>query len=47
MKILRTAAIAGIAKKAYDEVRKPHNQVKIREATDKVKAKVNKRRHPR
>lgn len=45
MKILRTAAIAGLAKKAYDEARKPENQAKIRKATDKVKAEVKKRRH--
>ena len=32
MKLLRTAAMAGIAKKVYDEARKPHNQQKIREA---------------
>lgn len=44
MKILRTAALAGLAKKAYDEARKPHNQEKIRRATDKVKAEVKKRR---
>lgn len=45
MKILRTAAIAGLAKKAIDEARKPENQAKIRKATDKVKAEVKKRRH--
>lgn len=47
MKLLRTAALAGIAKKAYDEARKPENQAKIQRATDKVKAEVKKRRHSR
>jgi hypothetical protein len=39
MKLLRTAALAGVAKKVYDEARKPHNQAKIRSAVDQVKAK--------
>lgn len=38
MGILRKVAAIGIAKKLYDEARKPHNQRKIREAMDKVKA---------
>ena len=38
MKLLRSAALAGVAKKVYDEARKPHNQQKIREAVESVKA---------
>ncbi|MFC6285156.1 hypothetical protein ACFP3Q_03250 [Nocardioides sp. GCM10027113] len=37
MKLLRMAAMAGIAKKVYDEARKPHNQAKIRSTVDKLK----------
>ena len=29
---------AGIAKKVYDEARKPHNQAKIRSAVDRVRS---------
>ena len=32
MRIMRTVALAGIAKKVYDEARKPENQQKIKEA---------------
>ena len=39
MKLMRTAAMAGVAKKVYDEARKPHNQQKIREAVASVKAR--------
>jgi hypothetical protein len=39
MRIMRTAALAGIAKKLYDESRKPHNQEKIRNAVAAVKAR--------
>ena len=39
MKLLRSAAAIGLAKKLYDEARKPKNQRRIREAVDKVKAK--------
>lgn len=39
MKLMRTAMFAGIGKKLYDEARKPHNQAKIRETVEKVKAK--------
>lgn len=39
MKILRSAAVIGIAKKAYDEAQKPHNQAKIKDAVAKVKAR--------
>jgi hypothetical protein len=43
MKLIRTVAAAGIAKKLYDESRKPHNRAKIQAAVDRVKA----RRKPR
>jgi hypothetical protein len=39
MKIIRTAALAGIAKKLYDEAQKPHNQAKIKKAVEQVKAR--------
>jgi hypothetical protein len=39
MKLLKTAALAGLAKKAYDEARKPHNQAKIQQAVESFKAR--------
>ena len=39
MKLMRTAAMAGVAKKVYDEAKKPHNQQKIREAMQSIKAR--------
>ena len=39
MKLMKTAVLAGLAKKAIDEGRKPHNQAKIREAVAKAKQK--------
>jgi hypothetical protein len=39
MKLMRTAALAGVAKKVYDEARKPHNQEKIRKAVESAKAR--------
>ncbi len=39
MKLIRGAAAIGIAKKVYDEARKPHNQAKIKSAVDQVKAR--------
>jgi hypothetical protein len=39
MKLMRSVAMAGIAKKLYDESRKPHNQAKIKQAVAKAKAK--------
>ena len=41
---MRTAALAGVAKKVYDEARKPHNQARIKGAVAQVKAKRGKRR---
>ena len=43
MRIMRSVAAIGIAKKLYDESRKPENQRKIQEAVDKVKAKRSRR----
>jgi hypothetical protein len=41
MKLMRSAALAGVAKKLVDEARKPHNQAKIKEAVAKVQARRN------
>lgn len=37
MKLMRGAALAGVAKKLYDESRKPENQERIRRALDAIK----------
>ncbi|WP_164519507.1 hypothetical protein [Nocardioides ferulae] len=37
MKLLRSAAALGVAKKVYTEARKPENQARIKSAVDKVK----------
>lgn len=47
MKLIRSAAFAAVAKKVYDEARKPHNQVKIKQATEKVRQQVQGRRRSR
>lgn len=39
MKLMRNAAAIGIAKKAFDEARKPHNQAKIKAAVEKLRAR--------
>ncbi len=39
MKMMRSAVLAGVAKKLVDEARKPHNQAKIKEAVAKVQAR--------
>lgn len=39
MKIFRLAATVGIAKKLYDESRKPENQRRIKQAADHVRAR--------
>jgi hypothetical protein len=39
MRIGRTVAAVGIAKKLYDESRKPQNRARIRAAVEKVKAR--------
>ncbi|MFC7495338.1 MULTISPECIES: hypothetical protein [unclassified Nocardioides] len=44
MKLMRAVALAGVAKKLYDEARKPENQARIRAATDKVRERRHRRR---
>jgi hypothetical protein len=39
MKLFRTVAAAGIAKKLYDESRKPENRARIQAAVEKVRAR--------
>lgn len=39
MKLMRNAALAGLAKKVYDEARKPENQRRIKAAVAKAQAK--------
>jgi hypothetical protein len=39
MRLLRTAALAGVAKKVYDEARKPENQERMRKAYDSYKSR--------
>ena len=36
---MKTAVLAGLAKKAFDESRKPQNQAKMKQAMAKAKAK--------
>jgi len=44
MKLMRSAAAIGVAKKLYNEAQKPENQRRIREAVDKVRTKREQRR---
>ena len=44
MRIMRTAALIGIAKKLYDEGRKPENQARIKAAVAKVQQRRQARR---
>lgn len=46
MKLMRTVALAGVAKKLYDESRKPQNQARIKAAVEKVRER-RERRHRR
>lgn len=39
MGLMRTAMKAGIAKKVWNEVRKPQNQAKAKELFDKIRGK--------
>jgi hypothetical protein len=43
MKLFRMAAMAGIAKKVYDESRKPENQRRIKEAVASVRERRNRK----
>jgi hypothetical protein len=38
MKLMRTAAMIGIAKAVYDQARKPENQARIKEAVAKARS---------
>jgi hypothetical protein len=42
MKIMRTAAYVGVAKKLYDESRKPENQRRIKQAVEHVRSRRTK-----
>ena len=44
MRIMRGVAAIGIAKKVYDEARKPQNQARIKSAVDRARSR---RRQPR
>ncbi|WP_200958786.1 hypothetical protein [Nocardioides sp. Root190] len=44
MKILRTAAALGIAKKVVEEAKKPENQAKIKAGAEKLKSRTRGRR---
>ena len=39
MKLMRTAMLAGVAKRVFSEARKPENQRRIRDAVASVKAR--------
>lgn len=39
MKLMRSAVLVGVAKKVYDEARKPQNQARIKSAVAKVQAR--------
>ena len=39
MKLIRSAIVAGIAKKVIDEARKPHNQAKIKQFISQATSK--------
>jgi hypothetical protein len=43
MKIMRTAAYIGIAKKLYDEARKPDNQRRMKQAVAAVRERRGRR----
>ena len=47
MGIFRKFAYVGIAKKLYDESRKPHNQKRINDAMTQLKARRAQSRRPR
>lgn len=44
MKLLRTAAMIGLAKTVYDQAKKPENQAKIKDAVEKAKQSRQSRR---
>lgn len=44
MKLMRSAVLAGLAKKAYDEARKPENQRRIKEFVASMQSKQQAKR---
>ena len=38
MKLMRSAVVFGVAKRLYDEARKPQNQARIKAAIDRARA---------
>jgi hypothetical protein len=44
MGFMKKAGALAVAKKVYDEARKPHNQAKIKQALEQVKARRNRGR---
>lgn len=44
MKLMRSAVLAGLAKKAYDEARKPENQRRIKEFVASMQQKQQAKR---
>ncbi|NPC96473.1 hypothetical protein [Nocardioides sp. zg-DK7169] len=46
MGLWKKAASLALAKKVYDEARKPQNQARLRSATSRVQDEVAKRRRP-
>ena len=45
MKLMRTAAMIGIAKRVYDEAQKPENQARIQAAVQRLRDRKQPRRH--
>jgi len=41
MKLMRSAVVVGVAKRIFDEARKPQNQARIKEAVAKAQARRN------
>jgi hypothetical protein len=39
MKLMRGAMVAGVAKKLYDEAKKPENQRRMKQAVEAIKAR--------
>ena len=39
MKMMRSAVLAGVAKRVFDEARKPENQARIKEGVAKLQAR--------
>jgi hypothetical protein len=39
MRLMRGAMVAGVAKKLYDEAKKPENQRRMKQAVESIKAR--------